>query len=230
VKLDSLQDPAASGRRRIINDAVEANKSHVDTISNYLKTQLSEASPEIQVGIYFGLVRALDNEFGKSAKETVDKMIETLPKQEALITKEEAADLSKIRTEFYSKQKTLVELAKTMGMDEGMDLPRKRTGSKGKRGPRQASYITWSIDGVEVPEAVGTLRPVVELYDQYATVGELTKAMREKKINLTEPDAEGNDLSFVLPDGKTLTGEYNPPTDEDEEDEDEDSTEEVESE
>jgi hypothetical protein len=224
-KLDSLGDPKTAGKSKIIKEAIEKTKDTWSTIVDTLKTQLSTAPADVQVGVYYGISRGLSDAFSDSTKATVEKIVESQPKVEPMITEEEAKKLQPIRSELYQKLKTLVDMATNFGMADGMELPKKRTGAKGKRGPRAASFITWSIDGVEVEGAKGTLKPVVELYDQYEKVGELTEAMRESGVNLTEPDKEGNKLEFTLPDGKLLTGEYDPPESDDEVEEDNSETE-----
>jgi len=228
-KLDSLEDPSTSGRRKLINEAI-GNTEHIwQSIVASLSQQLNtnDLDDSMKVGIYYGITRGMTKEFDDFAKEVVSKIVENQPKVEPLITPEQAAELSALRPDLYGKIKQVVDLAQQFGDADGMEMPRRRTGAKGPRGKRKASYITWSIDGAEVNGAVGTLKPIQELYPQYEKVSDVTAAMKKAGINLTEPDAEDNVLKFELPDGRVLTGDYNPPVNaEEDESEDENADEE----
>lgn len=199
-KLDSAGDQKAAGKRKITNELIEESKETWEPVVNRLVEQLSEAPVEIQIGVYYGIVRGLNNKFSANLASEVEKIVEAQPKPEVVeLSAEEVKLLSETRSELYKKLKTLIETANNFGEGDGMELPKRRTGAKGKRGPRAITFFSWSVDG----EDVENLKAVVDLYDQYEKVSALTKAMREAKINLTKPEDR---IEFTLPDGKVLVG------------------------
>jgi hypothetical protein len=226
-KLDSLTDGKSAGQRALTNELIEKAADSWKPLVESFKNGLATTPAETAIGIYYGIVRGLDEVYGNTAKETVKSMVDNLPTPEPLISQDEVPALQKVRSELYGKVKALISLAEQFGGADGMSMPKKRTGSKGKRGKRALSYFTFTIDDKEFD----SLKDVVELYPQYTKVADLTKAIREvgeaaePKWNLTEPPQT---WEFTLPDGKTLVG-TDTRTDEDDEDEtDEDETEEEE--
>jgi hypothetical protein len=200
TKLDSLTDSKSAGRSALIKTLVEQFESAWSSVVESFSTQLASANAEQRIGVYYGIVRGLENSLGATVRQELDAKVETLPAPTPLITAEEAPALGKIRSELYQKIKNTIDLAKGFdGGDSGMEMPKRRTGARGKRGKRALSYFTWSIEDKEF----ATLKDVVELYSQYDKVAELTKAMRDAQIDTSKP---GEKIEFALPDGKTLIG------------------------
>lgn len=198
-------------------------------IANQLKEKFSDLSVDVQIGVFYGLIRELDSLRDPLSKE-LDKMVSEAPAPDTSEkpTPEQAKQLATIRSDFYGKLKNLIETAKSFGQDEGMVMAKKRTGGRGKRGVRKSTYISWELDA----QPIEKLSDIVELYPQFEKRSDLTKAMKVAGINLTEPPEK---IEFALPDGKLLVGIYSPPSgstgadvDDDEDDDDEDDeTEEV---
>jgi len=212
-------DQKSAGKRKITNGLIEDSKESWEPIAESLVEQLRVADPAVQVGVYFGLIRALQNEFSKELGDVVEAMVEKAPVEETVeLSEEDAKALSKSRSEIYSKLKTLIGLAESFGQADGMYAPKKRTGGRGKRGPRAISFFTWQVDG----EDVENLKAVAEGYDQYEKTSDLTKAMREAEINLTKPEDR---IEFTLPDGKILVGLNTAGEEVDDDDDDDDSAE-----
>ncbi len=225
TKLDSVTGSTASVKAGIINGLVEGSKDSWENVSTKLIEQLTPLDPETQLGFYYGLMRSLDNKYGKDASQHVAKLVEAAPKPEPLLkTEEEIKNAQEERKKLYDRIKTVYEMAEAFGDEalSSMELPAKRTGAKGKRGPRALSFVTWTIDGKEFDK----LKDVAELYPQFAKVADLTKALREEATGFTVKDADGNDVAgkgidtktpperfeLNLPDGKTLVGVYSAPT------------------
>ena len=219
-KLDSLDDSGAVTSRRIINELVSSNEETWKSVANSLVSQLETVPVEVQVGVFYGLVRQLNEGLGKQAKEYVATLAATAPKAEPLITPDEVGPLSETRKGLYAKAKALIEMATTFGDEdaEKMEMPKRRMGATGPRGKRALSLFAWNIEGVDFDK----LKDVIENYPQYEAVKDLTAAMREAGIDTKSP---GNDISFTLPDGKILVGvNTEPVTPEDDTDEDDDDT------
>lgn len=202
-KLDSLEDPASSGKRKIANDLVEEHKGTWESAANGLISQLENMDEDKLVGVYKGYISAITKNFDKKIAEILEKKVENMPKQEALITPEQAAELSKQRSELYAQVKMAVSLAKSA---EGIDLemPKPRRGSRGKRGARALTLMEWAIDGEVVDPQPETLK------DFAISLGfEDSKTfyayLKEKGVNTTKP--ENGQLRVELPNGKELYGE-----------------------
>lgn len=223
-KLDSLEDPATSGKRAIANQLVEQFQETWQPTAAAIIAQVNnvgEENPDAVVGIYRGLKSALEKEFDKKIQEILDEKVKNIPKSEPLISQEQALELSKQRSEIYQQIKMAVNLAATA---EGVELemPKPRRGSKGKRGKRALTLMVWSIDGEEVNPQPETLKEFSE------SLGfESSKAfydfLKEKGVNTTKP--ENNELRVSLPDGRELYGEI-PEDEADKVDEDDSSSDE----
>jgi hypothetical protein len=218
--LDLLSDSKAAGKRKITNDLIADAKDSWEPISNSLVEQLEAADEKLQIGVYFGLIRALQNKFSETLGTKVESMVESQPQvAKPDLSEEQIKELSSTRSGLYQKLKSLIEMAESFGQNDGMKMASKRTGAVGPRGPRAISFINWSIEDDEFEK----LGDVVTKYDQYEKVSELTKAMRETGINLTKPPAR---IEFTMPDGRVLVGvntapavTENLPDEEDDEDE-----------
>lgn len=198
-QLDSLTDSKAAGKRSITNQLIEKSKDSWSNVVDQFVGSLSTAPDEVKIGVYFGIVRGLAKELQDDVNAALEKIVSTLPEQKPLIDPADAPELGKTRSDLYAKVKSVIALAEQFGEAEGMEMPKKRTGSKGKRGKRALSYFTWFIGEKEYEK----LAEIVDLYDQYEKVADLTKAMREAGLNLTTPEG---DLDFTLPDGNILVG------------------------
>lgn len=226
-KLDSRTDGKALGKRTLVNDLIELTKTHHESVVAQFVEQLNAVSPDEMVGIYYGITRGLDKAFRESASKYVDQKVETMPKPEPLISEEEVKPLSAMRSELYQKAKAVIDLVKTFDDSIDWEMPKKRTGSRGKRGARATSFITWTVDGKDYK----SLKDLAEAYPQFEKVTDLRKFIAEKGYT---PDAEkpGIDLKtppaefFVdMPDGNTAKAVYAPPaegtvTDTEEDDDD----------
>ena len=221
-QLDSQGDAKTAGKRTITNQLIEKSKdSWTPVVDTYVST-LTEAPQDVRIGVFYGIVRGLTNKLQELINKDLDELLKDIPESVPQITPEQAKEISEVRSKLYAQIKSVIGIAEQFGDSEGMEMPKKRTGSRGKRGKRALSYFTWFIGEKEFAK----LADIVEIYPQYEKVADLTKAMREAGLNLTNP--EGN-LEFTLPDGEILIGE-NGASDSEEDTDSEDETEGSESE
>lgn len=199
-KLDSQVNQKTAGKRSIVNGLIEDAKGSWEPVGNQLVEQLKTAPVDVQIGIYYGLLRMLNGEFSKSLSEAVDDLAKDIPETPAeVISEEELKELSAARSELYAKVKQLVEMNETFGGGANMRMPKRRTGGRGPRGPRAISAFTFEVEGT----TYGKLKDVAEVYDQYDKVKDLTAAIRAAGIDLKNPPER---FEFTLPDGKILVG------------------------
>lgn len=200
AQLDSQIDTKVAGKRAIINAFIENSKDAWSGVASQLISELGGASEEVKIGIYYGLLRALNNEFSKPLAAAVDARVEVIPESpKVTISDDVLKELNAARSELYKKAKQLFEMNDDFGLGLEMKMPAKRTGAQGKRGARPITSFNWEIDGTNYDK----LKDVAEVYDQYEKVSELTKAMREAGLDLKNP---GDRLEFTMPDGKILIG------------------------
>lgn len=198
VNLDSLTDSKASGKRKVTAELIEKHEGTFEDALEQTSNYIAEQSEEVQAAIVSAFNRMLSRTFGKSTDAYVSALVDSQPVQEPLISAEEAEVQSKQRSELYQKVKSIVQLAESVG--EGpLEMPRQRRGSSGKRGPRNLSLFTFSINGEEVDETIGNIAK----QNGYEKASELTAALRDAGFDVTNGD-QFDDLT--LPNGKVLSG------------------------
>lgn len=199
-QLDSQVNQKTAGKRSIVNGLIENSKETWAPVAEQLVAQLKTAPTDVQIGIYYGLLRQLNEEFSKPLAEAVDEKVKDIPETPATTLDEDTVkQLSGARSEIYAKIKQLVDMNDTFGGGANMYMPKRRTGGRGKRGPRALSLFTWEIEGTEFDK----LKDVAEVYDQYEKAADITAAMREAGIDTKNPPDR---IEFTLPDGKILVG------------------------
>lgn len=199
-RLDSQVNQKTAGKRSIVNGLIEEAKGSWEPVGTQLVEQLKTAPVEVQIGIYFGLLRMLNSEFSKPLAEAVDEKAKDIPETPSeVIPEDELKELSSARSELYAKVKQLVEMNETFGGGAKMYMPKRRTGGRGPRGPRAISAYTFEVEGTSFDK----LKDVAEAYDQYEKTKDLTAAIRAAGIDLKNPPER---FEFTLPDGKILVG------------------------
>lgn len=201
VQLDSLVDTESAGKRKIGNDLVDKFEAQWTSIVEQLTGHLNSLDEETQAGVYLGLSRSLQSVFSEPAKNFVESLAKNAPKSEPLITEEQAAELSKVRSELYQKAKAVVDLAKNFdGTD--FEMPKTRRGSRGKRGPRALSLMVWAINGAAVAEEDNSVAGVAKLLG-FEKSKDFTQALRDAGVDTREP----GDSFEVEINGKTVFAE-----------------------
>lgn len=197
VQLDSVGDQKAAGKRKITNDLVEEFKDVWEPTLAKLIEQLNSMEPNKRAGVYNGFVRGLTKAFSDETSAFVDTLVPAEVEGEASdsIAPEALANLQKTRSELYAQIKAIVDIAKQLDGTE-LEMPKRRYGGVGKRGKRALTQYKFTVDGVEVKNLAEAAKN-----NGYEKSADLTKALREVKIDTTTPPKE---FSFELPNGKTL--------------------------
>ena len=218
VELDSLTGGKSAGKRKVTNDLKEKHEGIYSGPLGQTVDFIAGQPEEVQAAIVSAFTDELRNKYGKSTDSYITALVDNQPTQEALITEDEAAQKSKDRSELYQKAKAIVSLLSSVGVD--VEMPKARRGSTGKRGPRNLSLFTFSVNGVEVDM---TMKQIAEA-GGYSKASQLTKALRDaddssgwKGFDVTN-GSQFDD--FTLPNGKILSGFRDDSDDEDEGDED----------
>jgi hypothetical protein len=218
-------DAKTAGKRKLTNDFIEAETATWEPIVNQLKELLEKVSPEKQIGVYFGIVRGLGTEYSTKLAAQIEALVSAQPVVEVeKISPETLKQLSATRSQLAKQLSSLVETLVGFGMNilpDGTEMvvAKKRVGGRGPRGKRALSFFTWSVGDI----SYANLKEVVEAYDSFEKVANLTAAMRAAEIDTKNP---GDRIEFTLPDGSILIGvkgEDAPETDSDADDDDDDS-------
>jgi hypothetical protein len=186
----------AATKRKFTTDLMNQYKpeweQNANAIQAGLSSYLENGEQEKFAAVYLGLVRTLNNTFGKQYTEFIDSKVAEFPAPEVTeqISAEEKGELSKERSELVKQIKTIVEMAKTFNEPnaESWKLPTpKRAG--GPRGKRALYEYTWTVDGQDMPDDDDNPKGVASLLG-FEKVSEFTEALRQAKINTTKPDPE----------------------------------------
>jgi hypothetical protein len=204
IELDSLTGGNSAGKRKVTTNLEEKHASVYEGPLNQTLEFISGQSEEIQAAVVSAFMDGLRGKFGKSTDSYISAIVDNQPTQEALITEEEAALKSSQRSDLYQKAKSIVQLLESVG--EEVEMPKARRGSSGKRGPRNLSLFTFSINGEDVDMTVAQLAEA----GGYSKAAELTKALRDPNESSnwkgfdTKDGAQFDD--FSMPNGKVLSG------------------------
>jgi len=211
-QLDALSDAKGAGKRAHVNTLVTAQADNVKQLTESLTNKLNEAQPEVVVGFVTGLLRSLKSAFDP----TINTYVENWAKENlsddaptATMSDEEIKSLEAERSEAYKMVKTLHELAIQLQVvedeeeaDRVFPLARKRTGSRGSRGPQVWSLYIYSLNDEPVDDETSLTE--IAKANGYEKRKELTDFIASQMGEGWKP---GKDFSVTLPNGKVLEGE-----------------------
>lgn len=225
VVLDSLSGAQSAGKRAVINRLVKEVQEHIDTVLSNLDAQVFEKieSDDVFVGMYSGLVKSLEGKYQARQDAILESKAEEIKAETPDLSEEQIKEITEQRKELVMRFKATKEIFRTFGMP-GVDSvpdPKKRTGSRGKRGPRAITQFNWTVDGVRQSPDKDSLTGVAS-ENGYENSKALRDALREAGIDLKNPEDK---IEFTLANGKALVGIKavdDDEDDEDDEDEDED--------
>jgi len=225
-KLDAAAGSQTAGRRALTNSLIKDNQETVDKLASQMtevfNRMRTEKPVEFFVGVYSGVLREVAKSFDDTVKEYLDSQVEKVKENTPSFTEEELKGLSEDRKDLAKKWRGIREILEMMEEDlEGVEEPKRRTGSHGKRGPRKISLFTWSVDGVRQAAEVDTLAGVAAS-NGYENAKELRDALNTAGVDTKNPPDQ---ISFSLKNGKTLTGVKKAVDTEDDTEEDEDEDE-----
>ncbi len=209
--LDSLSDSTSVGKRKLTNELIEKHESSWSEAVSKTVTFVKAQPIEVQTAVVQAFYQNLRKNFDKEINGYLEGLVEAQPVQKPLISEDQVEEYSTKRKEVYKKIKAIVELGESVG-EEGMEMPRQRKGSTGKRGPRNLSLFVFWIDDEEVDMTIGQIAKE----NGYEKAADLTKALRESGFDTKEGSSFAN---FELPNGKILSGERDDSDEEEEEDE-----------
>jgi hypothetical protein len=207
--LDTLSGSKTAGRRKIINDMVSNAEGTWQPVAEQVSDFLNGMDESQRTAVFFGVVETLRKEFEKAASSYVEAVVDAQPKQEAVVTPEQAEQLNANRKELYAKIKPIVELAEQIE-GEILEMPKVRRGSSGPRGKRAMSLLTYFIDGEEVDMTPGQIAKE----NGYEAAKDFTQALRDAGYDVSTVTEINN---FKLPNGKVLNAVLDDGSDEEEE-------------
>jgi hypothetical protein len=224
--LDAMGDAKSAGKRAHVNTLVTAQADGVKNLVEQLSGRLNDAEPEVVVGFVTGLLRSLKTVFDPKITAYVEEWAKTnIPDDTPAVTlsDEEIKDIESKRAGYYKAVKTLRELAVQLmfvsadELDSKLPMARKRTGSRGARGPQVWSVYNYSVNGTEVSDET-SLTDIAKAAG-FATRKELTDLIATK---MGEGWKKGHNFEVTLEDGTVIEGEYpsNVPVTEDDSEED----------
>ena len=210
--LDAQADIATGGKRKFTSELVTNTESSWKPVVDSLSKDLTGMESEKRAGSFYGLLRALQDEFKEEIDEWIEQQLATRPKDEnPKIEEEKKKELQNARADLAKQVKTIVEMAYTFGEahgnqnDESFDTqwppPKTRRGSVGARGKRALTLFTSAINGEDVDEDNDSVKGVSSLLG-FERSADFTKALRDAGIDTTNP---GDGFTIEV-NGKTVVG------------------------
>jgi hypothetical protein len=227
--LDSTVDAKSAGKRALRNRLMEQfteswTPAVTATIEHLNSVEMSE-----RVAMFSAFIQNLNKAFEEDSNKFLEAQVEankTDAPEQPTFTEEQIAEMQAKRSELYKAAKSTRELALLFGGTEDLfPMPKKRTGTRGRRGKRAISLYAWSLNGEALSTENNNLAYVAEKYG-YDTAAVLRNAIREA-LGLKDLKDPPPQITFVLPEGSVLSGvrdlseEADTSTDDDEDDEDE---------
>lgn len=223
-KLDSITD--AGGKRAIANAIVDETKdSWEKPVTSVIASLTGISDDRVLVGSYTALVKALRESFNERVDKFLTEQKESQGTEVVQLSADEISALTTQRRQLNEEFKALEQVLELFDMDtSNVPRPKKRTGSRGKRGPRVFSKYVFSIDGTERTASQNSLSSIAntvckgEGFENDWKSGDLRTFLSEQGIDLTNPP---DSFSVTLPNGKVLSAQKQEAGEDEEEEEDE---------
>lgn len=221
--LDSLSGAQSAGKRAVINRLVKEVQENIEAVLSKLDEQVFATidNDDTFVGMYSGILRGLESKYQAHQDEVLESKAEEIKAETPDLSEDQIKEMTENRKELVMRFKATKEIFRTFGMP-GVDTvpdPKKRTGSRGPRGPRAITQFTWEVDGVRQSPDKDSLTGVAS-ENGYENSKALRDALREAGIDLKNPEDK---IEFTLSNGKSLVGIKTVDEDDDEDEDDEDS-------
>jgi hypothetical protein len=223
VKLDEGAGSKSAGKRAIKNRLAENSTVDVSGILGWFD-QLSDIS--LRAAAFVKFEKAFNDKFAPAIEAFIESQV--TPSDGAKLSDEELATLETERRESVKKFNAMRDLWKLLNpTDDLSDIPepKKRTGSRGPRGPRAISSYQFAVDGTELSAANNTLAHIASLQDGFK-VKDLRAyvieklSTEDKKFDFKTPPES---FSFTLPNGMSVyASKMAEPAADDDDDEDSD--------
>jgi hypothetical protein len=225
-QLDAASGSEQAGKRALANSvSAETQKSWEKPVSNLVKTIQGFDSPELIVGTYTAIQKALRDNFQEQVDKFLTELAASRQSETVTLTPEQLEELNTARKQLVEEYKAIANILEMFKFDiSGVPTPKKRTGSRGPRGPRVFGRYVFSIDGKERTASQNSLSSIANTVckDLGWATADLRNFLVENGFDVENPPET---FEVVIPDpvNKTLTMVLS-----EDEDEGEDSVEEAE--
>lgn len=207
-QLDAASGSEQAGKRALANSiSAETQKDWEKTVGNLVKAFSNIEDATLLVGAFTAVQRSLKENFGEQVDKTLTELHASRKTEQITLSPEELESLTANRKQLVEEFKALDNILDMFGFDtSGVPKPKKRTGSRGPRGPRVFGRYVYSIDGTERTASQNSISSIAN-----TVCKELEWSTEQLRNFLTENgfDTENPPESFevVLPDpvNKTLS-------------------------
>jgi hypothetical protein len=195
-KLDAASGSEDAGKRALANSLASEYASVWKSPADKMVTSISKIEDmEQRAAAFTGVVKSLQEAF----KKEVDSFLEeTVKARQAdnpteTLSEDELNSLSESRKTLVEQFRALKNILDMFGQDTSVvPDPKKRTGSRGKRGPRVLTDYDYFIDGVARSKSQNSLSSIANTVcaDLGWKTADLRSFLTDKGIDLTNPPAE----------------------------------------
>jgi hypothetical protein len=198
-EIDAVLDATAdsTGIKKFTNNLVTAQESEWKPAIEGITKSFNEMPEDVRAGVYYGMIRQLQAAFKEPIDAWIKTQVEVLPKEEIeTISDEEKKALQEQRSELSKQVNSIIDMAYVFGEasgdqendpDPNWAKPKIRRGAFGKRGPRALSFYSWAIDGIAMEGDDNSNKGVSQKLG-FEKVSEFTKALKDAKIDTTNPE------------------------------------------
>jgi hypothetical protein len=206
-KLDSVSGGADSGKRALANQiASETSGSWKKVADNLVASLAKIEDPNDLTGAVTGLIKSVNDSFKESIDKYLTEQVEARKNDAPAVSDDEVAELSTSRKELVEQYKALRQILEMFGNDVStIPEPKKRTGSRGKRGPRVLTNFSFSIDGKERTSSQNSLSSIANTVcaDLNWKTADLKNWLAEQGLDFQNPE---DSWEYTLPNGKVISG------------------------
>jgi hypothetical protein len=207
-KLDAVSGGADSGKRALANQiAAETSGSWKKDADKVIALfQKNQEDPNLLVGYVTGFIKEINDNFKESIDKFLTEQVEARKNDAPVVSDDEVAGLTTDRKELVEQYKVLRQILEMFGHDVStIPEPKKRTGSRGKRGPRVLTNFSFSIDGKERTSSQNSLSSIANTVcaDLNWKTADLKNWLAEQGLDFQNPE---DSWEFTLPNGKVISG------------------------
>ena len=231
-QLDAASGSEVAGMRALKNSLATDNEGVWKELADKVKESLHKIEEtqdySVLVGVYSGIITSLNDEFKTKVDEYATTEANARKSQQTEVPAEKIKEMNDERKVLVEQFKALKGILKMFKFDvDDIKDPKKRTGARGKRGPRVLQNYDFYIDGQPRTRSQNSLSSIANVVCE--PLGWKTPDLRNfieeqewdgEKISLENPPTE---FEVRLPDpvNKTLRAQFAPPQREEDEDDSE---------
>lgn len=223
-KLDAASGSESAGKRALANSLATEHEGVWKKVADSIVANLSKIeNPDQQVASFTGVMKSLNDKFKETVDTFLSKEVANRQTETVTLSDEELSSLTTQRKNLVEQAKALKNILEMFGQDvSGIPDIKKRTGSRGKRGPRVLTNYDFFIDGTPRSKSQNTLSSIANTVcaDLNWKTQDLKNFIAEKGIDLTNP-GDGFEVTLPTDPPKTLKVVKGEPSAEDDEDEEE---------